>query len=162
MPTIYHYRCTVEWTGATSGPTRDTRSYSRDALVTFPKGSPIAVSAAPEFQGAADRTDPEELFVASLATCQMLTYLYLAARNGVKVLEYSDEADGEMRVHDGKLRIVLVMLCPTITITADSDAEHAYGLVEHAHLDCFIANSVACAVRTTPTIRKAQPTESNR
>jgi len=142
----HQYRCMVEWTGAAEGPTADAQTFSRATRVTFAGRPPVGVSAAPEFGGDAGQVNPEELFTASLATCQMLTYLFLAARNGVRVVGYADEAVGELAVKAGKLRITRVTLRPTITITADSDRATAASLVERAHGDCFIANSVACEV----------------
>jgi peroxiredoxin-like protein len=147
-----HYRCTVEWTGAVAGPTRDAKTFSRDGQLTFAGRPPVNISAAPEYQGDGSRVNPEELFTSSLSTCQMLTYLFLAARNGVQVVSYVDEADGELALHEGKLRMVRVTLHPTITISADSDRAKAEALVERAHGDCFIANSVSCEVHAEPTI----------
>jgi organic hydroperoxide reductase OsmC/OhrA len=152
MPASSFYRCHTEWTGAAQGPTLDTKTFSRDLLVTFPGRPPIAGSSAPEYQGDPSRINPEELFTASLAACQMLTYLYGAARGGVKVVAYTDDSEGELAVKDGRLRMVRVTLRPTVTISADSDAAAALALVERAHHDCFIANSVTTEVVIEPQI----------
>ncbi len=147
----HQYTCTVEWTGAAEGPTVAAQTFSRATRVTFAGRPPVGMSAAPEFGGDGSQINPEELFTASLATCQMLTYLFLAARNGVRVLSYTDAAVGDLAVQQGKLRMTRVTLRPTITITADSDRATAESLVERAHNDCFIANSVTCAVVAEPT-----------
>ena len=149
--TIHHYQCTAEWTGAASGPT-DEIHFNRNIRVDFAGHSSIEMSGPTEFLGSADYVNPEELFVASLASCQMLTYLALAARRGIKVTSYQDEAEGEMMVKDGSMRFTKVMLHPAITISADSSLEEAQKLVERAHLDCFIGNSV-----TTELVIEAQP-----
>jgi len=148
----HHYRCLVEWTGAADGPTTDTKTFNRATRVTFAERPPVEASAAPEFGGDAGRVNPEELFTASLATCQMLSYLYLAARQGVRVLAYRDDAVGELAVSAGKLRMTRVTLHPIITITAVSDPVLAQTLVERAHDECFIANSVTCEVSTEAQI----------
>ncbi len=142
----HHYRCQVEWTGAVDGPVTDAKTFSRATRITFAGRPPVEASAAPEFGGDVGRVNPEELFTASLATCQMLSYLYLAARHGVQVLAYTDDAVGELAVREGKLRMTRVTLHPVITIAAGSDAALARELVERAHEECFIANSVACEV----------------
>jgi peroxiredoxin-like protein len=152
MPTSYTYRCTLEWTGAEAGSTANVATFSRDSRATLTGGATIDLSAAPEFQGDGSRTNPEELFVVSLSTCQMLTYLFLAARNGVQVTGYTDAAEGELAVKDGKLRMTRVTLRPTITIAAGSDPAKAHDLVERAHGDCFIANSVTCDVAIEASI----------
>jgi organic hydroperoxide reductase OsmC/OhrA len=152
MPKSYQYHSLTEWTGAAAGITTDPKTFSRDVRVTFGERPTIAMSAAPEFGGDAGRLNPEELFTASLAACQMLTYLYLAARNGVKVVSYTDASEGELTWHDGKMRMTRVTLRPTITITADSDLALAEALVERAHAECYIASSVTTDVHAEATI----------
>jgi organic hydroperoxide reductase OsmC/OhrA len=90
--------------------------------------------------------NPEELFVASLASCQLLTYLALAARAGVQVLAYEDDARATLAITDKKMRITEVALRPRIRLAPGSDAEKARALVAAAHDGCFIANSVRCTV----------------
>jgi hypothetical protein len=53
--------------------------------------------------------------VASLSSCQALTYLFLAAKNGVAVVGYTDDAEGRLGIVDGKIRMSRVMLRPRIT-----------------------------------------------
>lgn len=152
MPKAYYYRTTSVWTGAAQGPTVDAKTFSRDVRVTFANDLPVEMSGAPEFGGDAARVNPEELFTASLAACQMLTYLHLAARNGVQVVSYVDASEGELAMADGRLRMTRVTLRPTITITATSDRATAEALVARAHNDCFIASSVITEVQTEATI----------
>lgn len=156
MPTSHHYRCTVEWTGAVAGPTVDPQTFSRDARVEWSGRPAIAASSAPEYQGDPTRVNPEELFISALALCQMLSYLYLAARHGVAVVGYTDAAEGELAFKDGKMRMVLVTLRPAITLAKDADAAKALALVEQAHQGCFIANSVSCPVVAAPVIAVAE------
>lgn len=150
----HRFACTVEWLGAAEGPTRDARTFSRATRVTFAGKPPLLLSAAPEFRGDAALLNPEELFTAALASCQMLSSLYQAARNGVEVLAYSDAAEGELAVQQGKLRMTRVTLRPTITISATSDATLAASLVDRAHDECFIANSVTCEMQIVPTVQQ--------
>jgi len=118
----------------------------------FEGKAPIEASAAPQYKGDPSRSNPEELFVASLASCQMLSYLALAARGGVTVLAYDDRAQGTLTIADKKMRFTEVVLRPRITIAAGSDEAKARALVHAAHEACFIANSVACEVRAEPEI----------
>jgi organic hydroperoxide reductase OsmC/OhrA len=155
MPPTHHYRCSVEWTVAGAGPARTTKTFSRDARVSWPGRPAIEASSAPEYQGNPDRVNPEELFVASLALCQMYSYLYAAAQRGVAVTRYSDDAEGELAFRDGAMRITQVTLRPAIILAADADLTLAAELVERAHQGCFIANSVACAVVIEATFQVA-------
>ena len=117
------------------------------------QGKPtIAASAASQYKGDPTRANPEELFVASLASCQMLSYFVVAARSGVTVLAYEDRARGTLTIADKKMRFTEVVLRPRITVAPGTDEAKARALVETAHEGCFIANSVACAVRAEPEI----------
>ena len=128
------------------------QAYSRDHDWIFPNGVEIAASAAPAFRGTPDRIDPEEAFVASLASCHMLTFLALAAREGIVVDGYQDSAVGLLAKDDeGRLAITRVTLRPTITFGGESPAAADLArLHEQAHHECFIANSVRTAITVEP------------
>ena len=106
----------------------------------------IEASGAPQYKGDATMLNPEELFLASLASCQMLTYVALAARAGIDVIAYEDRPEATLTMADRRMRITEVVLRPSITLAAGSDEAKARAMVESAHQGCFIANSVACAV----------------
>lgn len=145
----------LEWLGAARGPTRDPATFSRDLDIVV-HTVVIPVSAAPRYRGDPSRVNPEQLLVASLSACQALTYLYLAARHGVAVAGYTDDAEGRLGLLDGKMRMVSITLRPRITLEAGADETAARALVETAHRECFIANSVSAAVRIEPTIESAR------
>ena len=114
--------------------------------VEFEGRPTLEVSAAPEYRGDPTRLNPEELFIAALASCQLLTYLALARGAGLTVRRYEDRAVGTLATADRKMRMTEVRLRPRITMAAGSDEVKARDLVDKAHAGCFIANSVACAV----------------
>jgi organic hydroperoxide reductase OsmC/OhrA len=119
--------------------------------VTFAGRPALEVSAAPQYQGDPTRLNPEELFLAAVASCQMLTYLALAPRTNVDVLSYEDRPTATLAIVDRKMRIQAVLLRPRITI-GSQDESAALDLVEKAHEGCFVANSVSCEVRVEPTV----------
>jgi organic hydroperoxide reductase OsmC/OhrA len=93
--------------------------------------------------------DPEEALVAALASCHMLTFLYVAAKQGFVVDDYSDDAVGEMTKNErGKLWVSKVTLSPRITFTGDKrpSSEQLDELHHLAHEECYIANSVKSEV----------------
>jgi organic hydroperoxide reductase OsmC/OhrA len=147
------FRSHLEWTGAAHGATRDVNSFSRDLEVSFESGIRVALSAAPAFKGDPSRLNPEQLFVASLSSCQALTYLALAAGSGVAVLAYSDDAEGRLALADGRLRLSLVTLRPRIVLDAGTNESLARDLIEKAHQQCFVANSVTSRVTIEPTFQ---------
>ncbi|MFO1143108.1 MAG: OsmC family protein [Amaricoccus sp.] len=97
--------------------------------------------------------DPEEAFVASLSSCHMLTFLWLAAKAGRVVDRYEDVAEGALeRTPDGRTWMARVTLRPRVTWGAPGapDPETLAELHHRAHVECFIANSVRTDVRCEP------------
>jgi organic hydroperoxide reductase OsmC/OhrA len=144
----------LDWSGAARGPTRDAATFSRDLNVTI-DAITLPMSSAPGFRGDPSRVNPEQLFVASLSACQALTYLFLAARNQIAIVQYSDDAQGWLELVDGKMRMSRVLLRPRITLEPGADEATARQLVERAHANCFIANSVAATVAIEPALEFA-------
>ncbi len=153
MAHVHHFSARLTWTGAAKGTTTSYESYSRDHVIEIPGKPPLPGSADRVFRGDASRHNPEDLLVASLSACHMLTYLAEAARAGVHVVAYSDDASGTMQLHEGKMRFTEVSLRPQVVIAAGSDPSQAQRLHQRAHEQCFIANSVnfpvACDARVS-------------
>ena len=152
MATNHSYRVSLDWTGNTGVGTRDRRSYRRTHDVTAEGKPVIAGSSDPAFRGDRDRWNPEELLVVSLAQCHMLWSLDLAARHGVMVTGYQDDATGSMVEHpDGSGNFTEVVLRPRVTIAAGADADLAQRLHDRVDELCFIARSVNFPVRHEPS-----------
>ena len=157
MAQMHHFSAKLSWTGADRGATDSYESYSRDHVIEVPGKPPLQGSADKVFRGDASRHNPEDLLVMSLSACHMLTYLAEAARAGVRVLAYADEASGTMQMHQGKMRFTEVSLRPQVLIAADSDPELAQRLHQRAHELCFIASSVNFPVSCDARVSVAQP-----
>ncbi len=131
------YEVTVTWTGATTG----IRDYSRAHEVAVEGKPTLAGSSDPAFRGDRDRHNPEELLVAALSQCHMLSFLSLAALDGIVVTSYRDSAIGTMvETADGGGHFTGVTLRPEVTV--HSGHEKLPELHEKARHVCFIANSV--------------------
>ncbi|NKQ54514.1 OsmC family peroxiredoxin [Amycolatopsis sp. K13G38] len=151
MSREHDYRVTVRWTGNTGAGTENYRGYGRDHDVTAEGKPTLRGSADPAFRGTPDRWNPEELLVAALSECHMLTYLSLCARDGVVVTAYVDAASGTMReAPGGSGRFTEVVLRPEVTLADPAMIAKAESLHERAHATCFIANSVSFPVRHEP------------
>jgi len=127
--------------------------YSREHTWTFDGGASIPASPSPSVVPAPysnpAHVDPEEAFVASVSSCHMLTYLYLAGKAGFQLDSYDDEAIGTMTKDEkGVPWISLITLHPKITYSGEKHPSPAE--VEHlhykAHEQCFIANSIKTKV----------------
>jgi organic hydroperoxide reductase OsmC/OhrA len=149
------YSASVRWSAGAGDGTANYRSYSRNHAIGAGGKAEIAASSDPAFRGDASRYNPEELLVASLSSCHMLWYLHLCAINGIVVVGYRDDADGELEENpDGSGQFARVDLHPTVTI-ASGDADRARALHAEAHRVCFIARSVNFPVTVTPEIARA-------
>lgn len=148
----HNYHATLVWTGARQGPTTSYEAYSREHELRIGDKPVLRSSADPHFRGDAALYNPEELLVASLSSCHLLSYLAECARGGVHVVAYEDRAEGTMAIKDGKMRFTEVRLRPRVTVAKGTDVAKASALHERAHEDCFIANSVNFPVRHDATI----------
>lgn len=139
----HRYELSVEWTGNDGEGTKTYRGYRRDHTITVPGKPVLPGSSDPCFRGDASRYNPEELLLAAVSGCHMLSYLHRCAANGINVIEYRDAATGVMRENtDGSGEFVRVVLHPHVTIAPGDDAEKARALHHDAHQVCFIARSV--------------------
>jgi organic hydroperoxide reductase OsmC/OhrA len=130
-------------------------SYSRAHDISgIDKAGPIPGSSDPHFRGDADRYNPEELLLASLSACHMLSYLHLCAVNRIVVTAYEDKASGTMvQLADGSGHFSAAVLRPNVAIAPGSDPDLALHLHEEAERLCFIANSVRFRVAHEPQIK---------
>src|SRR5512143_4149937 len=96
-------------------------TYSRDHTWTFDGGALVHATAAPAFLGNPALVDPEEAFVAAVASCHMLTFLAIAAKRRFVVERYEDAATGLMEKNEaGKLAITRVVLRPAIRFAEET------------------------------------------
>ncbi|MGH8260413.1 MAG: OsmC family protein [Steroidobacteraceae bacterium] len=152
------YDVGVEWTGNDGTGTRSYRGYRRDHVITVADRPIIAASSDPAFRGNPGRYNPEELLVAALAGCHMLSYLHLCALNGISVIDYRDAAHGVMEeTDDGAGAFVRVTLRPRVTIEPGGDRAKALALHDDAHHVCFIARSVNFPVDVAPLVEIGKP-----
>ena len=156
----HRYALQVQWTGNRGEGTHGYRSYERSYDLNANGKPTLAASADATFRGDRTKWNPEEMLLGALSGCHLLSYLHVCADAGISVLEYRDEADGEMILNaDGSGRFTAVTLRPHVVIAEGGDAENAQILHHLAHEKCFIANSVNFPVSCDATIavRSADP-----
>lgn len=150
----HHYELTVTWTGDTGEGTSTYRGYRRTHTVTAHGPPELLGSADRTFHGDRDRWNPEQLLLASLAQCHMLSYLHVCVTEGVVVRGYVDRAVGTMVSDpDGSGRFTEAVLRPEVTVADELMVEAATRAHRRAHELCFIANSVSFPVRHDPAVR---------
>jgi organic hydroperoxide reductase OsmC/OhrA len=125
--------------------------YDRDHAWTFAGGAVVAASSAATLLGNPERVDPEAAFVASISSCHMLWFLFLAAKDGLVVDGYRDAAVGQMeRDERGITWITRVELDPVVAFATSVPAEVVADLHRRSHDACFIANSVRTEITVKP------------
>ena len=130
----------------------DYNIYNRDHSIEFDGVNRICASAAPDYHGNSLCVNPEQSFVASLASCHMLTFLALASKKRFFVTAYTDTATGILGKNSkGKMAITRINLKPVVTFTNENcpSQEVFDQLQDRAHKGCFIANSIASCIEVT-------------
>jgi organic hydroperoxide reductase OsmC/OhrA len=155
------YTATVQWQRREGEAFTDNR-YHREHVLRFDGGIEVAGSSSPSVVPLPYSTeaaiDPEEMFVASLSACHMLWFLSLAAKAGVVVERYDDNASGVMSKNaEGKWWVSAVTLRPQVTLAAGHSTAPLIDLHHRAHGECFIANSVRTEVLIKTTVQTANP-----
>jgi organic hydroperoxide reductase OsmC/OhrA len=158
MKDSYHvYAASLRWTGAAQGATTSYQGYSRDYAIVIDGKPELQGSADADFRGDAARHNPEDLLVAALSACHLLSYLAECALAGIAVVGYEDDARGEMTTIDGVIRFREVVLSPKVAIADGARVDEAKALHEKAHAGCFIANSVNFPVHHEAVVWAARP-----
>lgn len=147
----HHYQAHCSWRGSTRA---GYRAYSRSHRgQCLPAPAVLALSADHAYRGDASRLNPEQLVVLAAASCQLLSFLAEAARAGIDVVAYDDEASGEMPEREHAQRITNIGLQPHITVVEPADEAKVRELVNDAHRLCYIANSLRATLSVDPVIR---------
>ena len=156
-PTHTHfYRARCSWKGTTAV---GYEKYDRTHTVSAPPASAaLSLSSDPAFRGDPTRLSPEQLVVMAASSCQLLSFLAIAARARVEILEYEDDAEAEMPESDLPVRLTVIRLKPRIVAGPGASEERVRRLVELAHQECYIANSLKTEVIVEPVIERPMGT----
>jgi organic hydroperoxide reductase OsmC/OhrA len=147
---VHRYTASCAWQGSTAA---GYDAYRRAHEATAPPApGTLELSSDPAFRGDPALLNPEQLLVLAASSCQLLSFLAVAARARIDVIEYRDEAEGEMPEEDPPMRITRITLSPRITIRGAADDDRVRHLVDVAHRECFIANSLTTGVFVEPAI----------
>lgn len=153
----HQYNCTVMWTGNLGTGTSSYQAYSRSYQIHAAKKAVIEASSDPKYRGDAHKYNPEELLVASIASCHMLWYLHLCADHGIVITHYNDPAIGIMITgQSGSGQFEKVILQPEVIVEKKEMIQVAIELHSKAHEMCFIANSVNFPININPSISSVE------
>jgi peroxiredoxin-like protein len=145
MEIQYFYSTDVEWTGERRGD------------LSAPNLPDLEVDAPPEFKGQAGVWTPEHLFVASVNSCFMTTFLAIAENSKLDFVSLRVGAKGKLEKLDGQgFMMTEIILRPRLVLHQASGAERALRILEKAERNCLISNSVKTKIVLQPEIRIAE------
>ncbi len=124
------------------------RAYDRNHEILIEGKATLLGSADPSFHGDKTVHNPEDLLLASLSACHMMSYLHVCVKAGIVVTDYIDNATGIMTVNkDGSGQFIEVTLNPAVIIADEMHLAKANESHHEANKLCFIANSVNFPVK---------------
>ena len=145
-PKQHFYKSTISWQGTKKG-------------VVASLGKPdLLVAPPPEFKGYVGFWTPEDLLVAAVNSCLMMTFLFYMEREGLAFLSYQCEAEGILEVVDKELMVTQVKLLPRIFVDSGCDTEKVKTLLKLSEENCFISNSIKARIELIPEINKENHT----
>ncbi|HEY1991062.1 MAG TPA: OsmC family protein [Gammaproteobacteria bacterium] len=148
--TDHRYHVTCRWNGSTGiGYDHYVRTHEIGAA---PAEATLKLSGDPAFRGDPTLLNPEQLLVMAAASCQLLSFLAVAARRRLDVVAYEDHAEGFMPEHDKPVRVTHIVLKPRIVVKGPADEAAVRKAVAIGHEQCFIANSLKTDIQVEPQI----------
>ena len=97
------------------------KSFNRDHVIRFENGVVFHATSAPEFTGNPDLISPEDLFVATISSCHMMTFLAVASLNKWQVQTYRDHAQGFLEENPaGRIMMNRVILQPQVVFSGSN------------------------------------------
>lgn len=136
----FTYKTNVQWIEAKRG------------LLSAPGKPNIEVATPPEFKGHQGKWTPEELFVASLNTCIMTTFLHYAEKEGLKFLSYESPGGGVLERTENGLIFSTIKITPNILVSSKDDIEKAKSLLRLSERNCLISNSLKSKVEVVSEV----------
>lgn len=126
--------------------------FERFAMMHSSGKPDLQVNAPPEFKGEPGFWTPEDLFVASIESCLMLTIVGIAEKRGVEMVSYTSSAEGSLEWREGGYEFTKIIVRPNIVVSYDEAAASMHEIVARAHDACLIAKSVRSTLVLEPTI----------
>jgi peroxiredoxin-like protein len=138
---VFYYETKVEW------------KKEKEGQIGGPSLPEVTVGAPPEFKGRQGLWSPEQLFVASMNTCYMLTFLAIAENSKVSLVSFSSTAKGKLeKVAGGNYQITEILVKPTVVLASVNDLGRMPRILDKAKENCFVSNSIKSAVKLEPEI----------
>jgi len=140
---VFRYENEVRWNSGRRG-------------VTASAGKPdVEISSPVEFKGEPGYWTPEDMFVAAVNACTLLTFAAYAQREELEIAGYESSAEGVLENTGDGYRFTEVILHPQITVKSEDDAALARAILDSAHMGCMVTRSINAPVKVFPQFRIA-------
>jgi peroxiredoxin-like protein len=116
----------------------------------------IEVATPPEFDGGVEGIwSPEHLFVSSVSSCFMTTFVAIAEYSKLKFENLEVQATGKLDKEDGKFVVSEITLQPELTIANEKFVDKAKRIMEKAEEACLITRSIKTKIHFEPKVNIA-------
>ena len=129
---------TVKWDG------------EKKATLSSKNGPQLKISTPPEFKGPEGYWSPEELFLASINSCIMTTFLYFAEKFLASFLSYESSIEGKVNLKGGKLLFTAITVWPDIRVPDKTQEQKIAEIVEKSEKYCLVSSSVETEIQVFP------------
>jgi len=121
-------------------------------IVGSPSLKSFSVSTSPEFGGPEGEWSPEHLFLCSITSCFMSTYLSIVNKMKIENTGFECSSTGQVEVVDGKYKFTYIHIYPKAFVGNDADVEKARVAMEKTKKYCLISNSVSAEIVQHPEV----------
>lgn len=116
--------------------------------------SSIEVVTPPQFpKGIEGIWSPEHLFVASVNSCLMTTFLSIAENSKLEFVSFNSKAVGKLEIVEGKYIMSEITLYPLVTLSNIEHKEKAERVLNKSEANCLISNSIKSRVIFNPEVK---------
>lgn len=135
--TEYIYEVEINW-----------KEGRRGTLCSSSLDKTIDVATPPEFPGGVEKVwSPEHLFISSVSSCFMTTFLAIAEYSKLEFENFSVHAEGKLsKAEDGLFVVSEIVLKPDIVIINEKFADKAVRIMEKSEKACLITRSIKTKV----------------
>ncbi len=134
-PLPHHYVTRLD------GPPTGYATVSADGLPDLRMAPPL------EFDGPGDAWSPEQLLLAAVETCFLLTWRAVAQASKIEFAKLDVRAEGTVGRVDGVTRFTEIVLRPRLTLAPGADRSRAMRALEKSEKACLVSSSLATPVR---------------
>ena len=127
-------------------------------IVSSPSLRSFPVATTPEFGGPEGEWSPEHLFLSSITSCFMSTYLSFVNKMKIENTGFECTATGQVELVDGKYKFTFIHIYPKAFVSNVADIEKAKVAMEKSKKYCLISNSIDAEIVHHPEVVIAKHT----